>query len=377
MVNRLRFLLIFCTLLSLLLLSFYNPVQADWKSDWEKTLAAARKEGSFRLYGPPGRQYMEAIEAFRSVYPKIKMVYVPGGGSQHANRLGAERRAGKFIADIYIGGAGTGGILAEKGLFDPLPPLLILPENKDQSAWFRKQHSYADSRQSLILMEGTVTNRVALYNTKKHKPGEVKSFKDLLDPKWRGKMVTDDPTARGRLATWKGIYYNKDKNLGPKFIQRLFGEQEVTIARDINQKINWVARERYDLYIAPRGTEALTAIKQGLPVEIYRSPTDEAYVSGGWGQLAVVNRAPHPNAATVFANWMVSREGQLSWQKHADRPSLRMDIPKDMITDQFTVAKPGGKYMISNLYKYRDVSGLRKLVAKARADSGKAARKRK
>ncbi len=375
MVNPLRFLFLFFTLLSLVLLSLYHPAQADWKADWEKTLTAARKEGTFRLYGPPGTQYINAIETFKTVYPEIKMVYVTGSGSQHANRLGAERRAGKFIADIYVGGAGTGGILAEKGYFDPLPPLLILPENKDQSAWFRKQHSYADRRQSLILMEGTVTNRIALYNTKKHKPGELKSYKDLLDPKWRGKMVTDDPTARGRMATWKGIYYNKD--LGPKFIQRLFAEQDITIARSIVQKIDWVARERYELYIAPRGTEATTAIKQGLPVAIYRAPTDEAYVSGGWGQLAVVNRAPHPNAAKVFANWMVSREGQLAWQKHADRPSLRMDIPKDMITDQFTVAKPDGKYLISNLYQYRDVSGLKKLVAKARADSAKAAKKRK
>jgi len=375
MVKHLRLFLTFCTLLSLLVMSFYEPVQADWKADWEKTLAAARKEGKVRVYGPPGTQYINAIETFKKVYPNIKMVYVPGGGSQHLNRLGAERRAGKYIADNYIGGAGSGGIMAEKGFFDPLPPMLILPEVTDQSVWFRKQHHFAVPNNALFLMEGTVTSTIALYNTKRHKPGELKSFKDLLDPQWRGKMVSDDPTARGRLATWKGIYYNK--NLGPKFIQRLFGEQEVTIARDINQMINWVARGRYELYIAARGTEVAVAKKQGLPIEIYRAPTSEAYLSGGWGQLAVVNRAPHPNAAAVFANWMLSKEGQLAWQKHADRNSMRMDISKDMITDKFMIAEPGGKYMISNLYQYRDVSGLRKLVAKARADSGKAARKRK
>ena len=363
------------TLMVICLLSLGGAARADWKADWEKTLAAARKEGRIRVYGPPGNQYINAIETFKSVYPKIKMVYVPGSGSQHANRLGAERRAGKFIADNYIGGAGTGGILAEKGYFDPLPPLLILPENTDQSVWFRKQHHYAVPQKSLFLMEGTVTSTIGLYNTKKHKPGELKSFKDLLDPKWRGKMVSDDPTARGRLATWKGIYYNKD--MGPKFIKRLFAEQEITIARDINQMINWVARGRYELYIAARGTEVAIAKKQGLPVDIYRAPTSEAYMSGGWGQLAVVNRAPNPNAASVFANWMLSKEGQLAWQKNADRNSMRMDISKDMITDKFMVAKPGGEYLISNLFQYRDVSGLRKLVAKARADSAKAARKRK
>ncbi len=375
MVYRLRLFFTFSLFLSLLVMTFYEPAQADWKADWEKTLAAARKEGGIRVYGPPGNQYINAIETFKSVYPKIKMVYVPGSGSQHANRLGAERRAEKFIADIFVGGAGTGGILAEKGYFDPLPPLLILPQAADQSAWFRKQHHYAVPNKSLFLMEGTVTSTIALYNTKKHKPGKLKSFKDLLNPQWRGKMVSYDPTTRGQLATWKGIYYNK--NLGPKFIKRLFGEQDITIGRDIVQMIDWVARGRYELYIAARGTEVATAKKQGLPVDIYRAPTSEAYMSGGWGQLAVVNRAPHPNAATVFANWMISKEGQIAWQKNADRNSMRMDIPKDMITDPFTVAKPGGKYMIANLFRYRDVSGLKKLVAKARADAGKAARKRR
>jgi len=375
MVKHLRLFLTFCTLLSLLVMSFYEPAQADWQANWEKTLAAARKEGSVRVYGPPGNQYIDAIETFKKIYPNIKMVYVPGSGSQHANRLGAERRAGKFIADNYIGGAGTGGILAQKGYFDPLPPRLILPENTDQSVWFRKQHHYAVPQKSLFLMEGTVTSTIALYNTKKHKPGELKSFKDLLNPKWRGKMVSYDPTTRGQLATWKGIYYNK--GLGPKFIKQLFGEQNVTIARDIVQMIDWVARGRYELYIAARGTEVATAKKQGLPVDIYRAPTSEAYMSGGWGQLAVVNRAAHPNAATVFANWMLSKEGQIAWQKNADRNSMRMDISKDMITDPFTVAKPGGKYMIANLFQYRDVSGLKKLVAKARADAAKAAGKRR
>jgi hypothetical protein len=74
---------------------------------------------------------------------------------------------------------------------------------------------------------------------------------------------------------------------------------------------------------------------------------------------------------------MLSKEGQIAWQKNADRNSMRMDIPKDMLTDPFTVAKAGGKYLIANLPQYRDVSDLKKLVAKARADSAKAAKKRK
>ena len=94
MVSRIRLWLGLSTFFTLLLLSFHLPAQADWKADWEKTLAAARKEGNIRVYAPPGIGFINAIETFKSVYPDIKMVYVPGTGSQHSNRLGAERRAG-------------------------------------------------------------------------------------------------------------------------------------------------------------------------------------------------------------------------------------------------------------------------------------------
>ncbi len=128
-----------------LILSFFQvTAQADWKADWEKTLAADRKEGQIKVHGPPGTQYINAIETFKKVYPKVRMVDVPGGGSQHSNRMGAERRAGEVLADIYIGGSGTGGILAAKSFFEPIPPRLILPENTDPSLWFKKQHLYAD-----------------------------------------------------------------------------------------------------------------------------------------------------------------------------------------------------------------------------------------
>ncbi len=375
MVNRVKLLPVLSTLITIMALFLHVPAQADWKADWKKAQAAARKEGGIRVYGPPGIGYINAIETFKSVYPKIKMIYVPGTGSQHSNRLGAERRAGKFLADIYIGGSGTGGILAEKGFFEPLPPRLILPDVTDQSAWFKKQHLYADFKKTLFILQGNVTTTIAAYNTAKHKPGELKSHRDLLDPKWRGKMVSFDPSGRGALGSWKGVYYNK--NLGPKFIQRLFSEMDVIIASDFRMAVDWVASGKYELFIKGRSTEVSDAMKKGMPIDIFRSPPEEGYLSGGYGHLAVMNRAPHPNAAKVFANWILSREGQTVWQTKSDNNSMRMDIPKDMLTKKHSIAKAGGGYLVSSLPEYRDVSGLKKLVRKARADAAKAARKRR
>jgi len=75
-----------------------------------------------------------------------------------------------------------------------------------------------------------------------------------------------------------------------------------------------------------------------------------------------VKQMPHPNAAKVFINWLLSREGQLQWQKKSDNNSLRMDIPKDMLTDQRTIPKAGEKYLNASLPQYEDIVPVLKIV---------------
>ncbi len=94
-------------------------------------------------------------------------------------------------------------------------------------------------------------------------------------------------------------------------------------------------------------------------------------MSGGWGQAGLINGAPHPNAAKVFINWLLSKKGQLQWQKKSDNNSLRMDIAKDMLTVPGYIPEPGGKYLIGNLPQYRDVRALKKLVAEAKRSASK------
>lgn len=281
------------TIMVIFLLSLGEAARADWKQEWETTLAAARKEGKVRVHVPPGTQYLDAIHAFQASYPKIKLVSVPGSGSQHSQRLMAERRAGKYLADAYIGGAGTGMVLYNAGVFDLLPPVLILPEVKDQTVWFSKKHLYADPKhQHIFIMQGNVTAAIAAYNTKTVNPKDINSFWDLLKSKWRGKIVAFDPTTRGSLSAWKAVYYNPI--LGPKFIRRLFSEMNVTIARDYRLILDWVATGKYPLYIVPRTTEVKEAMKQGLPVDIITGPAEEGRMSGGWDKwaLSIGHRTP-------------------------------------------------------------------------------------
>src|SRR5512134_3005285 len=77
--------------------------QADaWKADWEKTVQAAKKEGQLVLYGSAD---FEALFAeFHKKYPEIKVIGVFGRGADVAKRMMAERRAEKYLADLYVNG---------------------------------------------------------------------------------------------------------------------------------------------------------------------------------------------------------------------------------------------------------------------------------
>src|SRR5262245_20087831 len=79
--------------------------QTDWKKQWESTLDAARKEGEVVIYGPHNPAYQQLWSIFQKSYPDIKFSFVPGKGSEHAQRIVAERRAGKFIAELLLCGS--------------------------------------------------------------------------------------------------------------------------------------------------------------------------------------------------------------------------------------------------------------------------------
>lgn len=342
----------------------------DWQLERERTVAAAEKEGQVTVYGPPGKQYQDAIAAFQEAYPKIKLNYVPGSGTDNSQRLLAERRAGKYLADLFVSGSGTAVILFKGNVFDPLPPSFVLPENKDPAHWFSRRHQYADPQnQHIFIMQGNVDTSIGAYNTKLVNPQQIKSHWDVLSPKWKGKMVAYDPRERGHIQNMRGIYYNP--SLGGEFIRRLFGEMDITVGRDQRQMLDWVANGKFHIYLFATDNDVEDAARKGLPVGVLEAPPQEGYMSAGFGHLCLVNKAPHPHAAKIFINWLLSREGQVQWQKKTDNNSLRIDIPKDMITDQRSIPKEGENYLNASLPQYEDVKPLLKIVEEALGKAGR------
>lgn len=310
---------------------------APWQAEWEKTVAAAEREGQLALYigsGPLTKQ--EPLDVFQKVYPKIQVTTVRGRGSQMGPRIFAERRADRYLVDLVVTGKDTAFATLYMGkILDSIRPALILPEVVDQSKWWQGRHKYADREgQYIFVFTGVPGGATVSYNTKVVEAEMLKSYWDLVHPKWKGKIVAFDPRIAGAGTT--SIFFFYHPPLGPNFMRRLYGEMDVALVRDYRQSTDWLAQGKFAFCVPC--TDVSRAKQAGLPIaEAYGFKEGEVMSSKG-GTLSLVNRAPHLNAAKVFINWLLSREGQIEIQKggkaRSDQyDSLRVDIPKDMSED--------------------------------------------
>ncbi|HEY3302335.1 MAG TPA: extracellular solute-binding protein [Candidatus Binatia bacterium] len=301
-------------------------------------MEAAKKEGQISVYGSDTFEpFLQ--NAFQKKYPEIKLSFVGGRAPVVGPKLITERRAGKYLADVVLTGPGTPYRMYYKNqALDPIGPALVLPEVLDESKWWQGKHHYVDQENKYIFIyEATVQSGDLAYNTRLVKPEEIKSYWDLLQPKWRAKIVAMDPKVSGAVSRGIRFFYFSPA-LGPKFIARLFGETEITLARDFTQMLDWLATGKFSIGIFVGSSETAQAAGQGLPIKEFPPShfQEGAAVSPFNGTVSLVNRAPHPNAAKLLVNWLLSREGQTAVQQHLAnegniRESLREDISKDVI----------------------------------------------
>ncbi len=310
--------------------------EPGWKAKWEKTVAAAKKEGQVNFYNYNTNAHLLAAR-FRKRFPEIKTVVFQGRGGMVAQRILAERRARKFLADVSMEGFNSNYLVLHKRgkAFDPIKPALMLPEVVDQSLWWQGRHHYLDDRGRYVFrVVGAPQLGSLSYNTKLVDSKEIKSVWDLLKPKWRGKIGARDARRPGPGNGALRFFYHNPK-IGPEFIKRLFGEMDITLFTSFRQGTDWLAQGRYAICFACSGIS--TAKRQGLPVEEFSMMKEGAGLVSLGSTLALVNRAAHPNAAKVFINWLLSREGQMAFMETGvdiggdAQDSLRVDIPKDIV----------------------------------------------
>ena len=319
--------------------------QAAWQKEWTKVEAVAEREGQVNIAGPPGDLYRAALtEAFQKKYPKIRIEFNGASGRDHMPRLTRERQAGVFNWDLYIGGP-TSALEALKplGAFDPMRPELILPETFDDTKWYGGfSAGFMDAEERFFYAyDGTVTD-VLHVNWDLVSPKEFKSLKDLLDPKWVGKIAWEDPRQEGAGLNAAFLF---SLSYGEDFLKKLIRDQKIVFTRDRRQLTEWVVRGRYPIGIALPTDLLKGFIEKGVgkSVKPLDDPTFIESLIPGFGAVAVMSRRPHPNAARVYLNWLLSREGQTSWvTKTGTRNSRRLDVP---VGNPDNAMKPNKKYI--------------------------------
>jgi ABC-type Fe3+ transport system substrate-binding protein len=304
-----------------------GPAQASaGQAEWERTLQAARQEGKVIVNGPTGAGPREALVQFQKAYPDITLELQILGGRDFGPRVLAERRGDQYLWDLLIGGAGTPAqTLKPEGVLDPLEPA-VLPENRDDSKWlngFRagfydveKSHVYAFSASLRFLV---YVNRDVVSES------ELNRVEDLIDPKWRGKIVSDDVLAFGSGCGTAGHLIQV---LGDDWVRKLFA-QDLTITRDKRQPIEWLVRGRYPIAMGVDEPYLEELQRQGLGrnVKVLAPESDAGVrVSQQSGAVTLINRPANPNAQKVFLNWLLSKDGQNIWSKHTQENSRRLDV---------------------------------------------------
>jgi len=335
-----------------------------WQAEWQRVVQAAKKEGQLALYGGQEMTHPDIIAAFNKEFPFVKVTAASGRAADILTRIVAERRAEKYLADLTASGPNGPRTLYLNKMLDPIAPTFILPEVTDTSKWYGGKHWYADPENKYIFMfEGTIVTTGLSINTQMVRPDEIKSYWDLLQPKWKGKLLGQDPRGAA-LPTPVLILYHRP-GLGAEFLRRFYMETDITLFRDRRQGTNWLATGKFPVCHLCR--EIDKAAKQGLPVEdVAPEKLREGGTIGGGGSsvLALINRAPHPNAAKLFINWYLSREGQSVWQRVMNvkeveaSDSMRIDIPKDDVL-------PDGKRILGREYQvigFLDPEPVQKLL---------------
>jgi iron(III) transport system substrate-binding protein len=324
--------------------------QPERQAEWDRLVAAAKEEGSVVVLGPPGDAVRRTItDAWRQTYPDIALQWTGGRSGEAATRLEAERRAGIYSADVMIGGTTTANTqMKPMGALDPIRPALLLPEVTDPKNWLGNALEYSD-KDELNLVFVTIPNALLIFNGEQVRREEVDELPELLDPKWKGKIVVNDPIPSGSgNVVFRFIWHSLGPERGAEFI-RAIKEQAAVVDRDQRRQIEWVARGRYPLALAPSDGVMGPLREQGLEFEVlggfkeYGTATNASF-----GSLMLINQAPHPNAAKVFANWLLTKEGQTAYSVGMEQPSRRLDVPTDHLPPE-TQLKPDGKYWPSYL----------------------------
>lgn len=266
-------------------------------------------EGQVVFYTQHSESQANQIAAiFQKSFPCIKVLVVSAVGGRITERVLNEVQTGKSQGDVLMS--------------NDMNTINILEQKKWLRSWTPPSaDKYPDgAKQQGVWYAGASAIIYPVYNTDLVKPEDApKTWKDLLDPKWKGKIAAPDVALGG--TSWMQYFFFR-KKYGDDFI-RLFAAQKPTLFLSDQTMTLAVARGEFPIGLLGSPSYSFR-VDQGAPLKnVY--PAD--------GVIAVPDavmlpeHSPHPNAAELFGNWYLSKEGQTAEITIRGIWSFRKDLP--------------------------------------------------
>ncbi len=297
----------------------------EWEQQWDEWVRAAKQEGQLTIGIGPVTGHEKTLAAFEEAFPGIKVDnQVFQGAGIYAPKVTQERLGGLYAWDVAIFPFQTMlNTLKPAGAFDPIRPVIIRPDVTNNNAWIDGfEDGFRDNEKKWVYVFGEFSHPGFAANRDIVKDN-LKSVKDLLDPKWKGRILLSDPRG-GSVSWWFAIH----QNLGVEVLKQLLVDQQPSFTRDSRQITEALVRGTFP--IALLGVKSFLAElqSQGLGKNVgYLDLPEARVVVAASSCLWLMNKAPHPNAARVFVNWMLTQPGQNAWNSTNIGNSRRNDVP--------------------------------------------------
>lgn len=271
-------------------------------------IKAAKAEGELVLYTAMQRKVIkDSVEMFQKKYG-IKVTYVRKGSGGTIQLIEAERQTKAYKADVVdLWDPATFRYWKKNGLF-----MAYKPAGGDKVA-----KSLVDSDWDIVT--ASPITEVIVYNTRAVKAEDApKSFKDLLDPKWKGRLVHSDPNYSGSTTMGVNILSNM---YGWEFYQKL-AAQEPLIVQSIGAVPRMLLTGEADVGVLSIDADIKDFIAKGEPLAIVYAKEGVPFFTWDAG---ILKTAPHVNAAKLWMDFLISKEHQAYLAKRKYYPS-RTDV---------------------------------------------------
>lgn len=285
----------------------------------EKVLIeGAKKEGKVSFYtGLIVDQVVRPVkDAFEKEYPFVQVEFFRANAERLAQRVLTEHQAKKYEVDL-ISGSAAATMLQRAGLMQRFysPPIAEYPpELKDPKGFWGSTNVY-------FMTLG--------YNTRNVKAAELpKTYEDLLHPRWKGQMMWSTSRGSGAPQFIGNILVTMGQEAGKAYLQKLRQQNIVKTTASARQILDLVIAGEYPLAIQIFNHHAHISKAVGAPVEW--QPLEPVTATNN--SIGIAKTAPHPHAAMLFLDFVLSKKGQRVFQAanylpaHPEIAALQADL---------------------------------------------------